>query len=140
MLKESNGRMDRPSSRWVSLRKLSILCNLSIPPFVHPSSSITASTSSRSGSIYSGLARRRYKTWVNVYGHKWAGLHYRRKSETGVMTYRRRCMDSCKIDEEQSPCQAFDGPLYSLGLTHEPHQHIVLYIKCVMREISDIMI
>src|SRR6266576_199922 len=56
-----------PSSRWVSRRKLSILYILSIPAFVKPSSLITASTSSRRGSRYSGWARRRYKTCVTVY-------------------------------------------------------------------------
>jgi hypothetical protein len=34
MLKESNGRVVRPSGRWDSLRKL-ILCILSIPAFVY---------------------------------------------------------------------------------------------------------
>src|SRR6266403_128095 len=58
-----------PSSRWVSRTKLSTLCILSIPSFVQPSSLITASTSCRSGSIYSGWARRRYNTCVIVYPH-----------------------------------------------------------------------
>ena len=65
--REYNKRRPRPSTRWVSLRKLSILCILSIPAFVQPSSLITASTSSRRGSRYSGLARRRYKICVTVY-------------------------------------------------------------------------
>ena len=65
--REYNERRPRPSTRWVSLRKLSILCILSTPAFVQPSSLITASTSSRRGSRYSGLARRRYKTCVTVY-------------------------------------------------------------------------
>src|SRR6266576_1279025 len=56
-----------PSSRWVSRRKLSILYILSIPAFIQPSSLITASTSSRRGSRYSGWARRRYKICVTVY-------------------------------------------------------------------------
>ncbi len=43
--KELNERKTMPSSRWVSRRKLSILCILSIPAFVQPSSLITASTS-----------------------------------------------------------------------------------------------
>src|SRR6266403_1513916 len=66
--KEPNERKVMPSSRWVSQRKLSILCILSIPAFVQPSSLITASTSCRRGSIYSGWARRRYNTCVIVYG------------------------------------------------------------------------
>ena len=65
--REYNERRPRPSTRWVSLSKLSILCILSIPAFVQPSSLITASTSSRRGSRYSGLARRRYKICVTVY-------------------------------------------------------------------------
>src|SRR6266404_4834621 len=67
--KEPNERKVMPSSRWVSQRKLSILCILSIPAFVQPSSLITASTSCRRGSIYSGWARRRYNTCVIVYRH-----------------------------------------------------------------------
>jgi len=43
--KEPNERKVTPSNRWVSRRKLSILCILSIPAFVQPSSLITASTS-----------------------------------------------------------------------------------------------
>ena len=65
--KESNEQMPRPSSRWDSRRKLSILCILSMPAFVQPSSAITASTSWRRGSTYSGCARRRYNSWVRVY-------------------------------------------------------------------------
>ena len=65
--KESNKQRAGSSSRWDSRRKLSILCILSIPAFVQPSSLITASTSWRRGSIYSGFARRRYNAWVNVY-------------------------------------------------------------------------
>jgi hypothetical protein len=57
----------RPSIRWVSLTKLSILCILSIPAFVQPSSATTASTSWRRGSIYWGFARRRYNICVRVY-------------------------------------------------------------------------
>ena len=68
MPKEKNLDEQRPktSSRWVSRRKLSILCILSIPAFVHPSSVITASTSWRRGSVYSGFARRRYNACVRV--------------------------------------------------------------------------
>jgi hypothetical protein len=69
VLKGSNGRVLRPSSRWVSRRKLSILYILSTPAFIQPSSLITALTSSRRGSRYSGLTRRRYKTCVTVYEH-----------------------------------------------------------------------
>ena len=66
--KEFNEQEDRPSSRWDSRRKLSILCILSIPAFVHvqPSSVITVSTSSRRGLIYSGFASQ-YNTCVSVY-------------------------------------------------------------------------
>src|SRR6266404_5202727 len=64
---ELNEPKEMPSSRWVSRRKLSILCILSIPSFVQPSSLITASTSCRRGSIYSGWERRRYNTCVIVY-------------------------------------------------------------------------
>jgi hypothetical protein len=64
--REFNKQRAKPSARWVSRRKLSILCILSIPAFVQPSSLITASTSSRRGSIYSGFARRRYNTCANV--------------------------------------------------------------------------
>jgi hypothetical protein len=42
-------------------------------------------------------------------------------------------MDGCKIDEEQSPRHTFEGPLHPLGLAHEPHEHIVLEIGCLMR-------
>ena len=65
--KESDERVVRPSIRWVSLTKLSILCILSIPAFVQPSSATTASTSWRRGSIYCGFARRRYNICVIVY-------------------------------------------------------------------------
>src|SRR6266403_1128728 len=67
--KEPNERKAMPPNRWVSRRKLSILCILSIPAFVQPSSLITASTSCRSGSIYSGWERRRYNTCIIVYRH-----------------------------------------------------------------------
>ncbi len=67
--KEDNKLRPRPSMRWASRKKLSILCILSIPAFVQPSSLITASTSWRSGSICSGWARRRYNTCVSVYRH-----------------------------------------------------------------------
>lgn len=66
LMREYNERGAIPSSRWVSLRKLSILYILSIPAFVQPSSLTTESTSSRRGSRYSGLERRRYKTCVTV--------------------------------------------------------------------------
>lgn len=121
--RECNERRPRPSSRWVSLRKLSILYILSIPAFVQPSSLITASTSWRSGSIFSGWARRRYNTCVSVYWHIMIRLHNERR--TGSTCQRRR-MNGCKIGYKQPPCKAFDGPLHSLGLSHEPHQHIVL--------------
>ncbi len=65
--KECNERVAKPSNRWVSRSKLSILYILSIPAFVQPSSLITASTSWRRDSIYSGLERRRYNTCVVVY-------------------------------------------------------------------------
>src|SRR6266850_1494938 len=65
--KESNERRVKPSTRWLSRKKLSILCILSIAAFVQPSSATTASTSWRRGSIYSGLERRRYNAWVIVY-------------------------------------------------------------------------
>ena len=123
MLKEFNAQRARPSTRWVSRRKLSILCILSIPAFVQPSSAITASTSSRRGSIYSGFARRRYNTCVSVYWHAMIGMASLRRD---VITCQRRCMDGCKIDEKQSSCHTFDGPLHSLGLAHQPHEHIVL--------------
>jgi hypothetical protein len=64
---EYNERELKPSNRWVSRSKLSILYILSIPDFVQPSSLITASTSWRRDSIYSGLERRRYNTCVIVY-------------------------------------------------------------------------
>src|SRR6266436_1020275 len=67
--KELNEPKMMPPSRWVSRTKLSTLCILSIPSFVQPSSLITASTSCRRGSIYSGWARRRYNTCVIVYRH-----------------------------------------------------------------------
>jgi hypothetical protein len=35
-------------------------------------------------------------------------------------------MYACKIGYEQSPGNAFHGPLHSLGLSHEPHEQIVL--------------
>ena len=67
--RESNERGVTVPSRWVSRRKLSILSILSIPAFVQPSSLRTASTSSRRGPRYSGLARRRYKICVIVCWH-----------------------------------------------------------------------
>ena len=65
--KESDEQMPRPSIRWVSRRKLSILCILSIPAFVQPSSEITVSTSRRRGSRYSGFASSRYNICASVY-------------------------------------------------------------------------
>ena len=65
--KEYGEREAEPSTRWVSRSKLSILYILSVPAFVQPSSLITASTSCRRGSKYSGLERRRYNICVNVY-------------------------------------------------------------------------
>src|SRR6266446_2300247 len=67
---ELNEPKEMPSSRWVSRRKLSTLCILSIPAFVQPPSLTKASTSCRRGSIYSGWARRRYNTCVIVYPHE----------------------------------------------------------------------
>jgi len=64
-----NEREVKPSNGWVSRRKQSTLCILSIPAFVQPSSLITASTNWRRDSIYSGLERRRYNTCVIVYWH-----------------------------------------------------------------------
>ena len=80
--KESNERRVRPSTRWVSRKKLSILCILSIAAFVQPSCATTASTSWRRGSIYSGLERRRYNACVIVYEYAmvsevWRYQHYR---------------------------------------------------------------
>src|SRR6266852_9949581 len=125
--REYNELRFRPSTRWVSLRKLSILCILSTPAFVQPSALITASTSWRSGSIFSGWARRRYNTCVSVYWHARIRLHYERRREGGSgSTCQRRRMNGCKIDQEQSPCHTFKRPLHTLGLTHEPHQHIIL--------------
>src|SRR6266436_1836579 len=65
-----------PSNRWVSRRKLSILCIVSIPTFVQPSSLITASTSCRRGSIYSGWERSRYNTCVIIYGHTMSRIEH----------------------------------------------------------------
>ena len=62
----NNEQRPKPSTRWLSRRKLSTLCILSIPAFVQPSSAITVSISWRRGSIYSGLARRRYNNCVSV--------------------------------------------------------------------------
>jgi hypothetical protein len=62
--------------------------------------------------------------------------------ETVVNTCRRRRVYSCKIDKEQSPGKAFNGPLHSRGLSHEPHEHIVLetgYVV-VISETSDAMV
>src|SRR6266403_4406046 len=67
--KEPNEPGKMPSNRCVSWKKLSILCILSIPAFVQPSSLITASTSWRRGSMYSGWERRRYNTCMNIYRH-----------------------------------------------------------------------
>ena len=127
MLKESNEQRPRPPSRWVSRRKLSILCILSIPAFVQASSAITASTSSRRGSTYSGFSRRRYNTCVSVYWY--AIIRTPSQGRDDTITCQRRCMNRCKIDCEQSPCHAFDGPLHTFGLAHEPHEHIVLWIS-----------
>jgi hypothetical protein len=74
--KKSNERRVKPSSRRDSLRKLSILYILSIPAFVQPSSLVTVSISLRSGSIYSELERRRYKTCMTVYWHAMIRLLY----------------------------------------------------------------
>src|SRR6266446_10736431 len=74
--KELNEPKVMPSSRWVSRMKLSILCILSIPSFVQPSSLTTASTSCRRGSIYSGWARRRYNTCVIVYPHSMSRIEH----------------------------------------------------------------
>jgi hypothetical protein len=71
--KESNERAGDTSIRIVSRTKLSILCILSIAALVHPSSATTASTSSRSGSIYSGWERRLYNTCVKVCGQEVIG-------------------------------------------------------------------
>jgi len=54
-----------PQSDLSARKKLSIL---SIAALVQPSSATTPSTSWRRGSIYSGRERRRYNTWVSVYG------------------------------------------------------------------------
>ena len=57
-LVEANGQTPGPSTRRDSRMKLSILCILSIPALVQPSSATAVSTSRRRGSIYSGLERR----------------------------------------------------------------------------------
>jgi hypothetical protein len=96
--REYNEQRPRPSTRWVSLRKLSILCILSTPAFVHPSSLITASTSWRSGSKYSGWARRRYNTCMSVCWHATIRLHYGRRQDDSTCQGRR--MNGRKIGYE----------------------------------------
>lgn len=46
---------------------MSILCILSIPALIQPSSATAVSTSWRRASTYPGLERRRYNTFVNVF-------------------------------------------------------------------------
>src|SRR6266702_2411727 len=118
-LGESNGQ--KPSTRWDSRKKLSILCILSIPALVQPSSATAVSTSWRRGSIYSGLDRRRYNTFVNACTYSQLVAY----EEIGV-AHTRACMNSRKIDHEQSPCKASKGPFHSFGFAHEPHEHVIL--------------
>src|SRR6266702_1441501 len=121
-LGESNGQM--PSTRWDSRKKLSILCILCIPALVQPSSATAVSTSWRRGSIYSGLERRRYNTSVDVCVYSQLVVY----EEIGV-AYKRSSLNSYKVDCEQSPCKAFKGPFHSLGFTHQPHEHVILYLR-----------
>jgi hypothetical protein len=67
-------------------------------------------------------------------------LRYRWRRD--IITCRRRRTYGGKIDHEQSPCDAFDGPLHTSGLAHEPHKHIVLWIGrgILIREMPDTMI
>ena len=44
-------------------------------------------------------------------------------------------MNACKIDEKQSPRYAFKGPLDTLSLAHKLHEHVVLRISQLMRDI-----
>src|SRR6266702_7662015 len=124
-LGESNGQ--KPSTRWDSRKKLSILCILSIPALVQPSSATAVSTSWRRGSIYSGLDRRRYNTFVNVCKYSQLGAY----EEIGL-AHSRSCMNSRKVDYEHSPCKAFKGPFHSLGFTHQPHEHVILYLHIMI--------
>ncbi len=43
------------------------------------------------------------------------------------MAHKRGCMNSYKVDYEQSPCKAFKGPFHSFGFTHQPHEHVILF-------------
>ena len=36
---------------------------------------------------------------------------------------------SRKIDYEQSPCDAFKGSFHSFGFTHQPHEHVILFLR-----------
>ena len=74
--------------------------------------------------------------WASI-GMQWLGYH---RGSWDVITCRRRCMDRCKIDEKQSPCHTVDGPLHPLSFAHQPHEHIVLWIGYLMREILETMI
>ena len=42
------------------------------------------------------------------------------------MAHKRGCKNSCEVDYEQSSCEAFNGSFHSFGITHKPHEHVIL--------------
>src|SRR6266702_5006088 len=47
------------------------------------------------------------------------------------LAHSRSCMNSRKVDCEHSTCKAFKGPFHPFGFTHQPHEHVILYL-CIM--------
>ena len=45
------------------------------------------------------------------------------------MAHNRGGKNGCKVDCEQSPCEAFEGSFHSFGFTHEPHEKVILSLR-----------
>ena len=73
--------------------------------------------------MYSGLERRWKNALVNDYIRSQLVAH-----EDSCVTHKRGREISCKIDYEQSPCEAFEGSFHSFGFTHQPHEHVILFL------------
>lgn len=52
-----------------------------------------------------------------------------RKSGATHIAHERSCMDGCKIDRKHPPRNTLKRLLRSFSLTHEPHEHVILYVR-----------
>jgi len=104
-----------------SLMKLSSLRSLPIANLFQPSDSMTFSTSSRKGAMYSGLATRSNNAFVKAYsGVK--GWHF----VNLVETYMGCGVDRGEINGENAKRQVLDVAIMLLGVLQKPADKIIL--------------